>query len=162
MQNDSLRILKTALKVLLLPMMLVLAGCSETLTGDRGLQATTSAPQSQRAASMVSIDPIVGIPQTEAAPLISALQASASGQGITVGVGEQSASYIYKGYISSIPGSGGNTIIHVWDLFDAQGNRVHRVNGTVPVAAAGVEGALEQVGQEAAAGLASFMRSARS
>ena len=129
-----------------------LAGCSETLTSQ-------SPAQVQPVASAVSIDPIVGLPAEQTGPLLQTIETTAEAQGVSVGLQETGTRFIYKGYISSIPGSDGNSLIHVWDLFDAGGNRVHRVSGTVLVPReGGLEAALLQVGQEAANGLASFVK----
>ena len=141
--------LKKALIALVLPLALV--ACSDTLLSQQDL--TPAAP-----AALVSIDPIVGLPAEQSAPLIQSLIARGAAQGITMAQQDASARYIYKGYLSSVPGAEGNSIVHVWDLFDATGNRVHRVNGMVPVPAEGAGLALEQVATEAADRLAAFLR----
>ena len=145
--------MKTPLKLFFLLMLaLGLAGCSETLTSQ-------SPSQVQPTVSVVSIDPIVGVPAEQTGALLQTIETTAEAQGVTVGLQETGTRYIYKGYISSIPGSDGNSIIHVWDLFDASGNRVHRVSGTVLVPQdGGLEAALLQVGQEAANGLTAFVK----
>ena len=137
-----------ALVFLLLPLLVV--GCSDTLmTQDGG---------SQPAVAMVSIDPVVGVPEAQSTPMLQSLIARLQANGITAAQSQTGTEFIYKGYLSSVPSADGNTIVHVWDLFDATGNRVHRVNGTVPVPAEGAGPALQEVANQAADGLATYLK----
>jgi hypothetical protein len=36
---------------------------------------------------------------------------------------------VLKGYFSALPEGKETTVIYVWDVYDPEGNRLHRING---------------------------------
>lgn len=82
------------------------------------------------ALSNVYFAPVVGAPVISVTALSSRLSAAAPINGIKL---ESSASvsinHEIRGYFSALPESGTITVIHVWDIFTPQGQRVHRIQG---------------------------------
>lgn len=80
--------------------------------------------------SSVYFAPVVGAPVPSVAALSSRLSAAAPINGIKL---ESSAStsvnHEIRGYFSALSESGTITVIHVWDIFTPQGQRVHRIQG---------------------------------
>ena len=67
--------------------------------------------------------------------------ARAGARGISlVGAGDTSATHVMKGYFSAISEGGRTTVIYVWDVTDAAGTRVHRIQGQERAASGGGEG----------------------
>lgn len=85
--------------------------------------------------------PVVGAPEGASAPLAARLSARAAARGIAlVGAGQSSASLIMKGYFSAISEDGQTMVIYVWDVVDAAGTRVHRIQGQTRAPASGGDG----------------------
>ena len=85
--------------------------------------------------------PVVGAPDAASAPLAARLSVHAGARGISlVGAGDSSATHVMKGYFSAISEGGRTTVIYVWDVTDAAGTRVHRIQGQERAASGGGEG----------------------
>lgn len=79
----------------------------------------------------LQIAPIVGATVEAATPLTERLALRAREQNITL-VGSaagQLSTLMLKGYFSAVTEGADTTVIYVWDLYDAAGNRLHRING---------------------------------
>jgi hypothetical protein len=86
-------------------------------------------------------DPIVGATVDVATPLTERLAQRARARGITLaGNADRSTTHILKGYFSTLTEGGQTTVIYVWDVYDPQGNRLHRINGQQKAPASGGEG----------------------
>lgn len=93
-----------------------------------GTEVASVAPVA--ALSNVYFAPVVGAPVTSVEALSERLSAAAPLKGIKL---EPSASisinHEIRGYFSALSESGTITVIHVWDIFTPQGQRVHRIQG---------------------------------
>lgn len=89
----------------------------------------------------VQFAPVVGAPADAAAPLAGRLSARAGARGIALaGAGDSTATLVMKGYFSAISESGQTTVIYVWDVTDAAGTRVHRIQGQAKAPSSGADG----------------------
>lgn len=99
-----------------------------TTTPVTGTDVAALAPNA--ALSNVYFAPIVGAPVTSVTALSNRLSAAAPINRIKL---EASASasinHEVRGYFSALSESGTITVIHVWDVFTPQGQRVHRIQG---------------------------------
>ena len=76
---------------------------------------------------------ITGAPATHVMAFSRALNKEATARKLNiVPVGDPSATYMVKGYLSAIGDSGGTLLVYVWDVTDATGQRLHRVSGQEP------------------------------
>ncbi len=107
--------------------------------------ATGVAPQTATASTGVSparetaalartrlqVAPIVGATVEAAAPLTERLAMRARERGITLAgsTAGQAPTLMLKGYFSAMTEGTDTTVVYVWDIYDAQGNRLHRING---------------------------------
>lgn len=85
------------------------------------------------------IAPIVGAPVNIVTPLTHRMNDDARAQGIALaGNSDPGAAYVMKGYFSVLSEANETTVLYVWDVLDASGNRLHRIQGQekVPGAAA--------------------------
>lgn len=85
------------------------------------------------------IAPIIGAPVNVVAPLTHRINDDAKAKGIELaGNNDPSAAYVMKGYFSALSENNQTTVLYVWDVLDAAGNRLHRIQGQekVPGAAA--------------------------
>jgi len=88
----------------------------------------------------VQFAPVVGAPATIATPLAGRLSARAGARGIALtGAGDPSATLVMKGYFSAISEGGQTTVIYVWDVTDAAGTRVHRIQGQAKAPSSGAD-----------------------
>ncbi|MBP1852615.1 hypothetical protein [Rhizobium halophytocola] len=79
--------------------------------------------------------PIIGAPVEKVTPLSHQLGADARARGITIRGSEDNASdYILKGYLSAFADGGKINVVYVWDVLDASGARLHRIQGQERVA----------------------------
>lgn len=79
--------------------------------------------------------PIIGAPVQAVTPLSRQLGAEARAKGLTIKPStDASAENILKGYLSAFDDGGKVTVVYVWDVLDANGARLHRLQGqqTVP------------------------------
>lgn len=80
--------------------------------------------------------PVVGPSLAAATPLSRRLSQLAPERGIEiVSEGSTPGDYIVKGYLSAIADGNDTLVIFVWDVVDANGTRLHRIQGQERVAA---------------------------
>ena len=94
----------------------------------------TSAQLQQNAAlgsgNSMAFLPVEGAPQGKVSALSRSLGASAKVHGLSVVPANLPGSdYRIKGYFSALSDGSGTLLIYIWDVIDASGNRVHRING---------------------------------
>ena len=101
----------------------LLAACSETVGGNR---TVANAPP----AGPIAFEHVTGMPDSRAAELAAALAQRATARQLTV-VGRDDATLQYriKGYFAAQPSTERTTVSYIWDVFDKQGERVHRFDG---------------------------------
>lgn len=124
----------------------LLAACNSTestlnvqgqKTGDQaaasaGATTTTTAPQSTATLKpgKLQIAPLVGAPVSVVTPLTHRMNDVAKSKGIVLaGNNDQSAAYVMRGYFSALTENNQTTVLYVWDIMDAAGNRLHRIQG---------------------------------
>jgi hypothetical protein len=77
-----------------------------------------------------SFAPVTGAPISVLNSISQQLGREAYAQHITlVPAGDASANYVIKGYLSAVGDPSGSVLVYVWDIFDANGTRVHRISG---------------------------------
>ena len=82
--------------------------------------------------------PIIGAPVQAVTPLSRQLGAEARAKGLTIlPSADTSANNILKGYLSAFQDGGKVTVVYVWDILDANGARLHRLQGQETVASRG-------------------------
>ncbi|MES5043881.1 hypothetical protein ABVB72_01200 [Rhizobium nepotum] len=82
--------------------------------------------------------PIIGAPVQAVTPLSRQLGAEARAKGLTIRASnDNSADNILKGYFSAFADGGKVNVVYVWDILDANGTRLHRLQGQEAVAAKG-------------------------
>lgn len=79
--------------------------------------------------SRLQFAPIVGTPVEAAGPLSERLAQRAKERGISLARTGEPQTHILKGYFSALPEGKQTTIVYVWDVLDASGNRLHRIQG---------------------------------
>lgn len=96
-----------------------------------GAQAPVPAVSPVSLASVrVNLAPIVGAPVTAVAPMSKRISAEARARKLTlVSAGATGTTHVVKGYFSAFADNGTTTVIFVWDILDASGNRLHRIQG---------------------------------
>ncbi|MDQ1196227.1 hypothetical protein [Agrobacterium sp. SORGH_AS 787] len=100
-------------------------------------QQQTAALASSGAASIRFL-PIIGAPVQAVTPLSRQLGAEARAKGLTIlPSADTSATNILKGYLSAFEDGGKVTVVYVWDILDANGARLHRLQGQEAVASRG-------------------------
>ena len=93
------------------------------------------------ARTRLRFDPIVGATVDVATPLTERLAQRARARGIKLaGNTDPSTTHVLKGYFSTLNEGGRTTVIYVWDVYDPQGNRLHRINGQQKAPAGSGEG----------------------
>ncbi|KQW28969.1 hypothetical protein ASE36_10830 [Rhizobium sp. Root274] len=100
--------------------------------------AAQSASTSQPSAGTVRFLPIIGAPVQAVTPLSRQLGAEARARGLTIkSANDATSEHILKGYFSAFSDGGNVTVTYVWDVLDANGGRLHRIQGqeVVPSAA---------------------------
>lgn len=109
-------------------------------------QQTTQAPVRNQTASLPAASasgtirflPIIGAPVQAVTPLSRQLGAEARAKGLTIRPsGDTTAENILKGYLSAFADGSNITIVYVWDVLDANGARLHRLQGQETVPARG-------------------------
>lgn len=82
--------------------------------------------------------PIIGAPVQAVTPLSRQLGAEARAKGLTIRASnDNSAENILKGYFSAFADGAKVNVIYVWDVLDANGVRLHRLQGQETIAARG-------------------------
>lgn len=121
-----------------------------TTTGAQAAQDFPAATQQQearlpaasQAAGGVTIRflPIIGAPVAAVTPLSKQLGTEARARGITIKSGSDPTSqHILKGYFSAFADGGNTTVTYIWDVLDASGNRLHRIQGQDSLPTTGAE-----------------------
>lgn len=105
---------------------------------------TTPATTPGRTASLkpgkLHIAPIVGAPVNIVTPLTHRINDDAKAKGVELaGVNDTSAAYVMKGYFSVLSEDNQTTVLYVWDVLDASGNRLHRIQGQEKVQGAAAD-----------------------
>ncbi len=111
---------------------------ANTTTQPQASAAAQSASTGQGATGTVRFLPIIGAPVQAVTPLSRQLGAEARARGLTIkSANDASSEHILKGYFSAFSDSGNVTVTYVWDVLDANGGRLHRIQGqeVVPSAA---------------------------
>ncbi|WP_176085473.1 hypothetical protein [Martelella sp. HB161492] len=81
-------------------------------------------------ASSIRFLPIVGAPDDKLQPLSSRLGEGARAAGLTIEpMSDDNADLSLKGYFSAVKKDDSVAVIYVWDVMDAKGQRVHRIQG---------------------------------
>jgi hypothetical protein len=84
---------------------------------------------------------MVGTTPDAASSLSGQLLSRARERGIqTVANADPSATHLLKGYFTPLVEGKETTVIYVWDIYDASGNRIHRISGQQKAASKGGEG----------------------
>lgn len=87
-------------------------------------------PPAAQATGSIRFLPIIGAPVQAVTPLSRQLGAEARARGLTIkSASDASSEHILKGYFSAFSDSGKVTITYVWDILDASGGRLHRIQG---------------------------------
>ena len=90
------------------------------------------------AANSIRFLPIIGAPVQAVTPLSRQLGAEARAKGLTIRASnDNSAENILKGYFSAFADGGKGKVVYVWDILDANGVRLHRLQGQEEVTARG-------------------------
>jgi hypothetical protein len=121
------------------------------------------------AGTRVQFAPVVGAPASATTPLAGRLNVRAGARGLAlVAAGDNAATHVVKGYFSAISDGGETTVIYVWDVTDAAGTRVHRIQGQTKAAASGADGwdgvppaTMETIADETVDRLASWLAAAQ-
>ena len=114
-------------------------------TTPTGTTPATGAPAApQRSAGLkpgkLHIAPIVGAPVNVVTPLTHRINDDAKAKGIELaGNNDPSAAYVMKGYFSVLSEDNQTTVLYVWDVLDASGNRLHRIQGQEKVQGAAAD-----------------------
>ncbi|TWG98897.1 hypothetical protein L614_000400002520 [Ochrobactrum sp. J50] len=114
-------------------------------TTPTGTAPATGAPAApQRSAGLkpgkLHIAPIVGAPVNVVTPLTHRINDDAKAKGIELaGNNDPSAAYVMKGYFSVLSEDNQTTVLYVWDVLDASGNRLHRIQGQEKVQGAAAD-----------------------
>lgn len=128
---------------LLEPSAIAAAPPTETAFSEQGdASMAQPAPQTEPASAAASqtavirpgtrlrFDSIVGATVEAVTPLNERLASRARAAGIKIaGNTDPSTTHVLKGYFSTLSEGGETTVIYVWDVYDAEGNRLHRING---------------------------------
>ena len=74
--------------------------------------------------------PIIGAPVQAVTPLSRQLGAEARARGLTIkSASDASSEHILKGYFSAFSDGNKVNVVYVWDILDASGGRLHRLQG---------------------------------
>lgn len=152
---------------LMLPLLAGLAGC---VTAEPPPAPSAAQPQPLEAAPpspgpTLAFEPLVGLPADRAPALATALgNASASAALPVVARDVDGDQYRVKGYLTVAREEKTTIVSFVWDIFDADGMRVHRITGSETVPAAlpdlwsGVpDDTLERIAQRTVEALAAWL-----
>ena len=107
------------------------------------LQTARPAPQVAAVTTPARIEfaPVVGADSARLQPLSARLAARAAQRGIALVNAGGAPTHVLKGYFSAFTDNRETVVIYVWDVLDAAGNRVNRIQGQQKVPAGqGVDG----------------------
>jgi hypothetical protein len=127
---------------------LLLAACSSALVPGgpgppviplkqaRGLGAAPI----QGASVKFALTTVTGIPGRLQIAFDESLKKFAASRNLTlVAFGDQTATYRLEGYISAVGDVNRVLLVYVWDIYDAAGNRIHRLSGQEPTGGGGAD-----------------------
>ncbi|HMQ58551.1 MAG TPA: hypothetical protein PKE65_08380 [Rhizobiaceae bacterium] len=135
----------------MLALALALAGCNKSdpvdgLTPDAGTGTVASgegprfpslpAQQTTAVSGSLYLAPVIGAPANRIGALIQAIQAAAAQRGLTIVASEAAATHVLRGYFSAFSENGATTVVHVWDVVQPNGARLHRLADEVRISAA--------------------------
>lgn len=110
---------------LMIAAMALLTACSDS-TSPGAAVSGSAAP-----AGPIAFEPITGLPDSRAAELAAALGQRATAKNlIVVSRDDSKLRYRIKGYFDAQPSAERTTVAFIWDVFDKDGTRVHRFDGT--------------------------------
>ena len=121
---------------------LALGGCqtngtSTTTAVPAPVEVPPSGDQSAPADMALAFEPVVGIPEDRAAALATELGAGAAANNLPItGRDKPGVRFRIKGYFDAVAAGNETQISYIWDIFNAEGTRVHRIAGTETVSAA--------------------------
>ncbi len=82
------------------------------------------------AAGSIRFMPVIGAPVAQVTPLSRQLAVEARNRGLTIlSASDNGGDNVLKGYFSADTFDGKTTVFFVWDVLDAVGNRLHRIQG---------------------------------
>ncbi|MEJ5898506.1 hypothetical protein [Ochrobactrum teleogrylli] len=113
---------------------------ANTTTPPSTTPPTTSARTATLKPGKLHIAPIVGAPVNVVTPLTHRMNDDAKAKGVELaGSNDTSAAYVMKGYFSVLSEDNQTTVLYVWDVLDASGNRLHRIQGQEKVQGAAAD-----------------------
>lgn len=80
-------------------------------------------------ARSIRLAPVIGAPADLLPPLARRLEARARQAGMTLSEGAGRPPLLMQGYFSAISDGARTTVVYVWDVLDASGKRLHRIQG---------------------------------
>ncbi len=86
-------------------------------------------PPSPASDIRVQFDPVIGAPESASSVLAQGLSARAAEIGLNLVPAGGTGTLSMRGYFSAFSEDGATTVVYVWDVVDAAGNRVHRIQG---------------------------------
>lgn len=111
-----------------------------TATTPAAATSTTPARSATLKPGKLYIAPIIGAPVTVVTPLAHRINDDARAKGIELaGNNGTDATYVMKGYFSVLSEDNETTVLYVWDVMDASGNRLHRIQGQEKVPGASAD-----------------------
>lgn len=82
--------------------------------------------------------PVIGAPVNAVTPLSRQLAAEARNRGLAIlSAADPGGDHVLKGYFSAETFDGRTTVFYVWDILDASGARLHRIQGQEAFAGGG-------------------------
>ncbi|MCD2173708.1 hypothetical protein [Rhizobium sp. C4] len=95
-----------------------------------GVLGTLPAGEGSVAGGSIRFLPIIGAPISAVTPLSRELATNASARGLSIKPSsDNSTEHMLKGYFSAFDDGAGTTITYVWDVLDASGARLTRLQG---------------------------------
>tara|TARA_R110002020_G_scaffold122787_3_gene278647 strand:- start:4590 stop:5225 length:636 start_codon:yes stop_codon:yes gene_type:complete len=96
---------------------------------------TQAALPSGQARGRIRFMPVIGAPVNAVTPLSRQLAVEARNRGLAIlSASDTGGEHVLKGYFSADSFDGQTTVFYVWDVLDAAGNRLHRIQGQESVA----------------------------
>ncbi len=108
--------------------LVMLAGCMG-LENRAPSKTVLANPAAQHSISSLAIVEIDGMPDAAANRLKRHLKSALAQRKINLVTSPEKAAYSIKGFASAASGSGGTTLVHIWDVIDKNGRRAHRIMG---------------------------------
>jgi hypothetical protein len=117
---------------------------AQTTTPPAAAPAPVATPAPTRSAALkpgkLYIAPIIGAPVSVVTPLTHRINDDARAKGVELASNNAAdAAYVMKGYFSVLSEDNETTVLYVWDVMDASGNRLHRIQGQEKVPGASAD-----------------------